>query len=83
MADNPTAGLGAASSTSGGNLAAMLNGVRYLGQIVTALQAIFPQTSGTSGTATGGAATLPANPVGFLTVTLPDGTTAKVPYYAD
>lgn len=59
------------------------NGVKYLGQLVVAVQKIFPQTSGTSGTATGGAATLPANPAGFLTVTLPNGTTAKVPYYND
>jgi len=45
------------------------------------LQTTFPQQGGTSSTATGGAATLPANPVGFIDVTLPNGTAAKVPYY--
>ena len=41
----------------------------------------FPQSVGTSTSATGGAATLPANPVGFLTITMPDGTSKKIPYY--
>lgn len=58
------------------------NGVRVLSQIAQALQGIFPQTSGTSGSATGGAATLPANPVGFISVTLPDGSSVKIPYYS-
>lgn len=35
----------------------------------------------TASTATSGAATLPANPVGFLTVTV-NGGTARIPYYA-
>jgi hypothetical protein len=56
-------------------------GVRYLGQIAAALQHSFPQATGTSGSATGGAATLPANPVGFIVLTLPSGASAKVPYY--
>lgn len=56
--------------------------VRQLGNIYAALKAIFPAVSGTSSTATAGAATLPANPVGFIVVTLPDGTSAKVPYYS-
>lgn len=55
-------------------------------QAVNSLQqttaSVFPAAGGTSGTATGGAATLPANPVGFITVTLPNGTAAKVPYYS-
>lgn len=59
------------------------SGVQYLGQILLALRNIFPQTSGTSTTATGGAATLPANPVGFITVKMPDGTTKKIAYYGD
>lgn len=41
----------------------------------------FPQMGGTATSATGGAATLPANPVGFIVVTLPSGVSAKVPYY--
>ena len=47
-----------------------------------AIQTVFPQQTGTSGTATAGSATLPANPVGFIIVTLPGGATVKVPYYA-
>ena len=57
-------------------------GVIALNAILTALKAIFPQGTGTSATATGGAATLPSNPVGFINVTLPNGTAARVPYYS-
>lgn len=43
---------------------------------------VFPQTSATSATAIAGAATLPANPVGFLVVLNPaTGTSVKIPYY--
>lgn len=56
-------------------------GVINLGLIYQALKNAFAQIGGTSATATAGAATLPANPVGFLTVTLPNGTAAKIPYY--
>lgn len=59
-----------------------LAGVKYLGQIIAAIRAVFPQQNGTSATATAGAATLPANPLGFIIVSLPNGTTVKVPYYA-
>lgn len=45
------------------------------------LQSIMLQVGGTSSSASAGAATLPANPVGFVTVTLTDGTSVKVPYY--
>lgn len=72
MADQP--------DNSGNRNASML-GVRALNDIVTALGKIFPSISGTASTATGGAATLPSSPVGFIVVTLPDGTSAKVPYY--
>lgn len=57
------------------------NGVRYLGQLIQAIRSIFPQQTGTSTTASAGSATLPANPVGFIVVSLPDGTSVKVPYY--
>lgn len=57
-------------------------GVRYLGQLILAIKTIFPQQTGTSTTATAGAATLPAAPVGFIVVSLPNGTSVKVPYYA-
>lgn len=56
-------------------------GVIALNALVAAIKAIFPQGTGTSSSATAGVATLPANPVGFLNVTLPDGSQAKVPYY--
>lgn len=46
------------------------------------LARVFPQSIGTSNTATSGAQTLPAQPAGFLVVTNPaTGTTVKVPYY--
>lgn len=56
-------------------------GVEALNNVARVMGAAFPRSSGTSPSATAGAATLPANPVGFITVTLPDGTAAKVPYY--
>ncbi len=43
--------------------------------------AVFPIGSTITHTASAGADTLPANPAKFLTVTLPDGTTGKVPIY--
>lgn len=58
-------------------------GVRNLGQLIQAIRSIFPQQTGTASTATAGAATLPANPAGFIVITLPDGTLAKSPYYLD
>lgn len=43
---------------------------------------VFPQSIGTSTTATAGSATLPANPVGFLDVVNPaTGVTVRVPFY--
>ena len=57
------------------------SGVTYLGLIYKALVNAFGFIGGTSASATGGAATLPANPVGFVTLTLPNGTAVKVPYY--
>ena len=50
--------------------------------VLSTTAAIFPQTSGTSTTATAGAIASPGAFVGFLTVTLPNGTTAKVPYFS-
>lgn len=57
------------------------SGVQYLGQIYQALKGAFGFIGGTSASATGGAATLPANPVGFVSLTLPNGQSVKVPYY--
>lgn len=54
-----------------------------LGALVQAFKSVFPQQTGTSTSATAGAATLPGNPVGFIVVTLPNGSLAKIPFYAD
>jgi hypothetical protein len=64
-------------------LSVMQNGVRQLGTLITTIKAIFPAASGTASSASAGAATLPANPVTFLVITLPDGTIGKVPVYGD
>lgn len=66
---------------SGGIISTLQLGVRAINDLVAKIGKIFPISGGTTTTATGGSATLPANPVGFIVVTLPDGTTAKVPYY--
>lgn len=78
MADDPI------SPNSGTSQLVTVNqlGVQYLGQLISAIKAIFPQGTGTASSATAGAATLPANPVGFINVTLPDGSQARVPYYS-
>lgn len=67
-----------------------------IGELVTALKQmcqsantvnqtlarVFPQSISTSATAVAGAATLPANPVGFLVVNDPiTGVAVKIPYY--
>jgi hypothetical protein len=53
-----------------------------LNAILTVLKNSFPSATGTSASATGGSATLPSQPVGFLVTTLPGTTTVvKVPYY--
>lgn len=63
--------------TASQNITKAINGLNQT------IAAVFPQTSGTSSSATGGAATLPANPVGFLTVVNPvTGSTVKIPYYS-
>jgi hypothetical protein len=55
--------------------------VQQLSALVQTFKAVFPQQGGTTSTATAGAATLPANPVGFMSVTLTNGTVVKMPYY--
>jgi hypothetical protein len=54
---------------------------KNISQLIQTIQSVFPQVTSTASTATGGAATLPANPVGFFSVTTPSGTVVKVPYY--
>lgn len=48
----------------------------------TTMGKTLPVVQSVSSTATAGAATLPANPTGFLVITLPNGSAAKVPYYS-
>jgi hypothetical protein len=55
---------------------------QQIDKLAAAVLSVFPQQTGTSATATGGSATLPAQPVGFIVVTLPSGATAKIPYYS-
>ena len=53
-----------------------------VGALNTTLNKVFPQATGTASSATGGAATLPAAPVGFIQVYVPSlNATVKVPYY--
>ena len=63
-------------------LSLVQNAVTNLGSIQKALISVFPAISGTSASAVAGSATLPAAPAGFITVTLPNGTSVKVPYYS-
>lgn len=61
---------------------ALQAGNTLLGRIIQTLESVFPLATGTDSSATGGAATLPANPVGFIEVYVPSlGATKKVPYY--
>jgi len=88
MAGQPPGGFGFGSGPSGVSpfamviqeLQALILSINNLNQTV---KAITPQVIGTATSATGGAATLPANPVGFLSITNPvTGTTVHVPYYS-
>jgi hypothetical protein len=70
------------SATSLGDINSTAKGIGLnIGQLVAAIKAVFPQIGTTATTATGGAATLPANPVGFFNVTDATGVVRKVPYY--
>ena len=73
-----------------GDLSTVVNSLQALtvklGDLIQQIQSstakIFPQTSGTSASAsagTGGA--LPTQVAGYLTVTLANGQSVKVPYY--
>ena len=75
-------GAAATQGGDGGNRTVLQNAVKVLSNIAQTLARSFPQVTGTASSATAGAATLPANPVGFITIILPDGSTALVPYYA-
>lgn len=64
-------------------LSAILNAVQVLGVIAKNIKAAFPSISTTQTTvgAAGAATALPAQPLGYFNVTLPDGTRVVVPYY--
>ena len=53
---------------------ALKNAVTAVSLINQTLRSTFPYTTGTSTSATAGAQTLPANPAGFIVITLPNGT---------
>ena len=62
----------------------IVRGINALTQtILTSTGAIYPQTQGVSTTATAGAIVSPGNFAGFIAVKLPNGTTVKVPYFAN
>lgn len=61
---------------------AVKNSVESMNTLQQTLSKVFPQATGTSATATGGAATLPANPVGFVQIFVPSlNKTVLVPFY--
>ena len=62
-------------------VSAVQNGVQAIQRLTVTMQSVLPVVQSTATTATAGAETLPAAPAGFLNITLPDGTSAKVPYY--
>lgn len=62
-------------------LTAMQNAVTAINTLNQTLASVFPQASASvTHSATAGADTLPANPSGFLTITV-SGVTYKVPLY--
>jgi hypothetical protein len=62
----------------------LFNGIQVLSRLQQTMARVFPQWTGTTATtATGGAATLPANPVGFILIVNPTtGATVRIPYYS-
>lgn len=68
--------------TAAQNAVKAINSLNATAQAMnTTLQKVLPAVESTSTTATAGAAVLPSAPEGFLDITLPDGTSARVPYY--
>lgn len=61
----------------------LLSIAQAVNNMAAAMRSSFPQQGAVSTSATAGAQTLPANPAGFIAITLPDGMLAKVPYYND
>lgn len=73
---------GTSADSGPGLLAAQNARNTLLGKLLLAVTGLGIQLGAKSNSATGGAATLPANPVGFVTITFPDGSSGKLPYYA-
>ena len=68
------------------NLTNLINTLNQINLAVAALNktisTVFPQALGTTTSATGGSATLPSQPAGFVSVVNPNnGDTIKIPYY--
>ena len=71
-----------AITTATQNIVIAVNTLNTTAQTLnTTMQAVFPYITSTATSATAGAQTLPANPAGFIDITLPNGTAVKVPYY--
>lgn len=57
-------------------------GVQAIQDLNQTVARAFPQSQGTTTSASaGGASALPGAPAGYLTITLPNGQPAKIPYY--
>lgn len=68
--------------TAAQNAVKAINSLNAATQALNAtMKSVLPAVQSTSTTAQAGAATLPASPEGFLDITLPDGTPARVAYY--
>ena len=65
------------------NIAVAINSLNTATQALNAtLKSVLPAVQSTSTSATAGTAgPLPAEPAGYLNITLPDGKAARVPYY--
>lgn len=90
MADIDTQQLAAALAQAlqqGGNnqpmLSAIQNANQILSKMVQAFTTSLPQIQSTQTTvgAAGGASALPATPLGYINMTLPNGTAVVVPYF--
>ena len=75
------AGIATQQSEAPRALAAQTDRNKLLSALLVAVKSIGILGGAKATTATGGSATLPSAPAGFWTVTFPDGTTGKFPYY--
>ena len=73
--------IGEATINADALIATVAQLVQATNSLSSTMKAALPVVQSTATSATAGAQTLPANPAGFLLITLPNGTAAKVPYY--